>query len=120
MDEKGRVGADVANAVEFEIRARPDVPILFGHAGRGRAKAKKIDHHQLAVAIPATVNEATLGSPAHDHGFVTVEQPAPIDALEELRSQAGAFRLIERGLAGDDATGADGCLDGRDSGRDAA
>src|SRR2546423_1876504 len=116
MHKKRSVRADVADAIELEIRTRPDIPILFGHAGGGRAEPKKIDHHQLAVAIPAAVDEAAFGSPAHDHGLIAMEQPVPVDALEELRSKAGDFRVVKIGAAGQNAAQENGRIDGRDFG----
>src|SRR6202011_4959080 len=77
MDEDRGLGADIANAIEFENGPGPCRPGGGGKSVACGAQTQKINHHVLAVAVPAGFNEAVLGGPAHGKCFVALEHPKP-------------------------------------------
>lgn len=77
-----------------------------------RADGEKVDHHQLAVMVPTSGDEAGLGPPAHGKRLAAIEHPWPIDTVIELRGEVCDRVVVEVGAYGKDAAKQDGRVDG--------
>src|ERR1700682_6111774 len=95
VHEERSVCPDKELAVEFKPRTFPRIPALLRQWMGRRPKAKQIDHHQLAVAVPPRFDEPALRCPAHRQRFFSLEQPAPIHALVYLRGQIANLRIVK-------------------------
>lgn len=63
MDEERIVTADVGVGAELELWTSEVVPVVGCNWMRWRADGQEVEHHQLAVVIPAGVDEAYIGTP---------------------------------------------------------
>src|ERR1700686_1414991 len=112
MDENGRFGADVANAIEFENRPGPRRPSGGGQSVGCGAHTQKINHHVLAVTVPASFDEAVLRGPAHGKSLVALQHPQPIDTLKNRGGQLIYFGVVKISAAGEHSAKKDGGVDG--------
>ena len=95
MHEQRRVGPDVAQPVVFKRGALPRIPCVRRQGMRRRSQAQQVNHHQLAVVIPAIGQESKLGRPAVRQKNGVFREPAPIHAGENLRCQPGDLRITK-------------------------
>ena len=79
----------------------------------GRTDGEEVDHHELAVVVPAGGDEAGLGMPAHGKGLAAVKHPGPVDAVVELGGEGCDFGIVEVGAGGEGAAEKDGGVHGR-------
>ena len=112
MDEKRGPGADIPYAVVFKSRPGPRRPSRCGQSVSFGAQTQKINHHVLAVTVPAGFNEAVLRGPAHRKSAVALQHPKPIDALENGGGQLVYLSVVKIGAASEHAAKKDGGVDG--------
>src|SRR5260370_3410934 len=67
---------------------------------RRRAKAEQVDNHQFGVAVPSGFDKPVLRFPAQRERIFTLQEPAPIHALVNLRGQVANFRIVKIRAAG--------------------
>ena len=81
---------------------------------RVRPESEQVDHHHLAVAIPARLQKAGLRPPPVRQNPRILGQPVPVDAIEDLMCQPLDFRILEIPAAGEHAAQENRRVDRRD------
>ena len=110
--ERGR-GPNESLAIVNPFRATPGIPRFPWKLGGTRRHPEQVDHHELAIMIPAALEKSILGLPPHGDGCVVVEEPVPIDPIQNrgcvlLDSRIGMEMIPSM----DHATESDGTIDG--------
>lgn len=74
---------DESLAFVITLGTTPGGPCAGWQLGSSRRLTQEVDHHELAVMIPPTLEKPVLGFPPHRNRGVTVEKPLPIDAIQQ-------------------------------------
>ena len=73
--------------------------------------AQQVHHHQLAVVVPAGVDEAHLGRPAVRQQRGVFGEPGPVDAIEDGMGKVADILVLEILPAGEDSAKQHGGVD---------
>src|ERR1700688_1092564 len=84
---------------------------------RKRTQSKQIDHHHLAVVVPAIGEKSDLRSPTVRQQRRVLRQPAPINAVKDLIGQQTDLGMfLEVLAAGENSAEQDGGVNRRNLG----
>ena len=111
MDEERIAAGDEVEGAIADFGAGEGVPGAGWDGVSAGADGEEVEHHELAVVVPAGIDEACGGVPAHGEGGAAVEHPGPLDALVEAGGEVLDTTVVEVGAAGEDAAEEDGGVD---------
>ena len=80
----------------------------------GRANREEIKHHQFAIVIPPSGNEAELRSPTHGKCLAAIQHPRPVDPVVKLCREVRDLRIVEVSPSSQYAAKKERRIDGRD------
>src|SRR5580658_3986521 len=99
MGKQRTVSGNVLELLKLHDGPPPCLPRLAGNRMCRRTHRQQIDHHELAIMVPARAQEPALWLPSHGEGRSAIEHPWPIDALVDCGREILYFGVIEM-LAG--------------------
>src|SRR5580700_4517941 len=113
MGEERIVSADVGISLKSDLRTRKGIPGTCGERESWRANGQQINHHELAVSVPAGGKKAGLRGPALGEGGAAIQHPGPVDTLVDLSGKTLDLRILKILPAGEHAAQQDGGIDRR-------
>ena len=113
MRKERIVAADVVEAGVVDDGTREADPALRRHRMSRRTDREQVDHHQLAIVVPARFEKARVRLPAHGEGLAAIEHPWPVHALIDRRGQLLNPRVLKVPARGQYAAKQQGGVDGR-------
>ena len=87
VGEERIVPGDVLQPLILDHGPRPGFPGVGGYGVGRRPNREQVDHHELAVVLPAGGEEATFRIPAHGERLAAIEHPRPVNAFVDLRRE---------------------------------
>src|ERR1700731_2826274 len=95
MSKQRIVPGNIFEFLKLHSRTRPCLPRFARNRMRRRTNGQQVNHHEFAIMVPASTQEAAAWLPSHGERFAAIEHPRPIDALVDCGCEILNLGIIE-------------------------
>src|ERR1700732_3274376 len=95
MSKQRIVAGNIFEFLKLHRWTGPCLPRFARNRMRRRTNGQQVNHHEFAIMVPASTQEAAAWLPSHGEGFAAIEHPRPIDTLVDRGCEILNLGIIE-------------------------
>src|SRR5271167_3265905 len=113
MNKERIIAGNIFESIKSHLGTSPRFPRFARNRMRRRTQSQQVDHHQLAIMVPAIFQKTALRFPSHGKRFAAVQHPWPIGAFVDCSGKILNLGVLEILASGQHAAQQQGSVHGR-------